>query len=462
MAVREPRMGTTGRVMLKLADSPKVAAPAHLDVIAGAARPASTLDRGGPLDRCVSHCCCGMRVRRVFHARENFGHPGEQGTGFSDDEQNLGLDRVYALELSDPQKAWQLSQAFRDLQGVEWAMPEPLAYASYGVEDERQTARPTRETIEAPHKMVRADIALAMEKGSKNILVAVVDTGVALRHNEFSNRIYGGYDTVDLGMGRIGEDIELVGDSRGRDFAPWDETGHGTHVAGIMSANGIHLPPGVAGAARLAPVRALAAARGADGRLVGVGGTLDIDAAIKAATELGAHVINMSFGTTETVLEDGVPPVHQDSINYALSQGVIPVAAMGNSGIEERYYPAALEGVIAVAAVDNNGRHADYSTQGAHCAIAAPGTDVISVGLSGYRPSTGTSHAAPFVSGAIALMVARATRAGVKLDSATCRELLHRSAQPSEDDASSVGAGILDVAAALSLTDSFITTRTGD
>ncbi len=445
---------TTGRVMLKMAETLAVAAPAHLDVIAGAARPGSTLDRGGPLDRCVRHCCSAMRVRRVFHARHGFGRPGERGTGFADDEQHLGLDRVYALELSEPQKALQLSLAFRDLAHVEWAMPERVA--TYAMASQAPVKHPTREMIEAPHKMVRADVAHRMEPGARNILVAAVDTGVALEHDEFSERLYGGYDTVDLGMGRIGDDIELVGDSRGRDFAPWDETGHGTHVAGVMSANGIHLSPGVAGLARLVPVRALAAAKGSDGRLVGVGGTLDIDAAIKAATELGAQVINMSFGTAESLLEPDSPPVHYDAVNYALNRGVIPVAAMGNSGTDERYYPAALDGVIAVAAVDQDGRRADYSTLGAHCAIAAPGTDIISVGLSGYRFSTGTSHAAPFVSGAVALMLARAARAGVRLDSATCRELLQNSAQPSQQERAAVGAGILDVAAALSRTDVFL------
>ncbi|MCB1403865.1 MAG: S8 family serine peptidase, partial [Rhodobacteraceae bacterium] len=64
------------------------------------------------------------------------------------------------------------------------------------------------------------------------VAVAVIDTGVTLEHVEFAGKLRSGYDTVDLGIGRVAEDVALVGDSLGRDFCARDETGHGTHVAG--------------------------------------------------------------------------------------------------------------------------------------------------------------------------------------------------------------------------------------
>ncbi len=447
---------TTGRVLVKTCQA-RCYAPAHIDVLAGSARLAHSLDGDGSIDRCVKSCCSGMRVRRVFHARETFNAPGERGTGYSDDERALGLDRVYALELSDPGEARRLAEDLRDLDDVEWAMPEPLTITPLDALPEERT-RPDREMIEAPRRLIRADEALEIEPGSATVIAGVVDTGVALRHAEFAGRCFGGFDTVDLGMGRISEDMELVGDSRGPDFSPADETGHGSHVTGIIAANGLRVPRGLGGALRVAPIRALAAARDREGRIVGIGGTLDLDAGIKAACELGCHVINMSFGTPESALDAESPALHRDVVAYAAAQGAVMVAAIGNSGLSEKYYPAALEQVIAVASVGNDGRVSGFSTSGTHCDIAAPGENIISVGLKGYRTSSGTSHATPFVTGVLGLMRARANRAGRRLSIETCRKILRDTAQDTDPDAGpeGIGAGTLDAAAALRRTDEIL------
>lgn len=448
---------TTGRVLLKTRDE-RCPAPAHLDVIAGTARLGHTLDANGPIDRSIHRRVSGMRVRRVFHARETFNRPGERGTGFGDDERDLGLDRVYALELSDPARARDLARDLRELGDVEWAMPEPLTITEQYARNASRPAPPDRESLLAPRRLIHADEALEIEPGSAAVIGGVVDTGVALRHPEFAGRCFAGYDTVDLGMGRIGEGLELVGDSRGPDYSPADETGHGSQVAGIMAANGIRVPPGLGGAMRIVPVRALAAAKDADGHIVGIGGTLDLDAGIKAATELGCRVINMSFGTPESALDDGSPGLHTDSVGYAVSQGVILVAAMGNSGLTEKFYPAALPQVIAVGSVGNDGTVSAFSTRGLHCALSAPGEHIISVGLHGYRESSGTSHAAPFVTATIGLMLALADRSGRTLDGETCRRILNETAQPPIADTTpaEMGAGTLDAAAALRRTTQFL------
>lgn len=455
---------TTGRVLVKLRAC-DCAAPAHIDVLNGTARPVNALDGGGSLDQCIHRYSSAMRVRRVYSARKSLGRPGEMDLGFDDDERDRGLDRIIAIELSQPAAATELSRQLSDQQGVEWATPEPLSFAPLdaGTLAQSMLAPPSVKDVRRPHERVGAFEALAMESGDQRVIVACVDTGVALDHEEFDGRIYGGIDTVDLGLGVIGGNIELLGDSRGRDFCARDETGHGSHVAGIICARGLRVPQGLAGRSSLAPVRALAAARGPDGQVVGIGGTLDIDAAIKAAADMGARVMNMSFGTSEEDLFYGAPPIHADSIDYVQSLGVVPVAAMGNSGREEVYFPAALSGVIAVGAIDEDGRRSDFSTIGEHIALAAPGTDIISVGLEGYRASTGTSHAAPFVAATVALMLARAGRAGITLTAHDCRNILQDSARPGHPDEprSAIGAGQLDAAAALTRTDTVISARIG-
>ncbi len=456
---------STGRVLVKLREC-LCPAPAHIDVLNGSARPLNSIDGGGPVDQRVRAHTSAMRVRRVYAARQMMHRPGEMGAGYVDDERELGLDRVLAVELADPSQAVELSRDLRDRQDVDWAMTEALAFTPFDAQvmGGNSIAPPSPEEIRRPHERVRAFEALAMEPGDPEILVSAIDTGVALEHDEFSGRIYGGIDTVDLGMGQIGDGMELVGDSRGRDFCARDETGHGSHVAGIMSALGIRVPQGLAGRASLIPIRALAAARGPDGRMVGIGGTLDIDAALKAAADMGVRVMNLSFGTSESEVFEGSPPLHGESITYATRRGAICVAAMGNSGREERFYPAALPEVIAVGAIDEAGRATEFSTTGSHVALCAPGENVISVGLKGYRSSTGTSHAAPFVSGTIALMLACARRMEVQLTSDQCRRILIETARPGHAEArpNEIGAGELDAMAALERTQSFLSAWKGD
>src|SRR5207248_2506907 len=186
------------------------------------------------------------------------------------------------------------------------------------------------------------------------------------------------------------------------------EVGHGSHVGGIIGAHGWRLPPGVAGRSMLLPLRVLAAARDKkSNKLVGVGSLPDINAGLKVAVDMGADVLNLSFGTPASAVPDGPPP-HRDVIDYAVHYGCTLVAAMGNSGRQEAYYPAAYPEVIAVGSVDEAGKRSHFSTTGEHIALSAPGEQIVSAGRHGYESGSGTSYAAPFVSGAAALLIARA------------------------------------------------------
>lgn len=451
MSLRLPNR--PGRLVVQLSDSVAAApAPCHLDVVAGAGRPLGRIDGGGRIDRALARRVDAIRAHLVFHARASLGSIGAQSAGYDDAEHAMGLSRTFHVRLSDPETADAVVQDLLDSGMVDWAMPEPLAGAPLDAADTVEAQTPVSVEAVLRHRdMVGASAALDMEPGDRSVVVAVADTGVALTHREFSGRLRAGLDTVDLGLGALAAGMTLVGDSRGRDFCARDETGHGSHVAGVIGASGVHISRGLAGAAMLAPVRVLAAARFAAQRsLVGVGGLTDIDAGLKACIDLGAAVVNMSFGTPMDEVAPGAEAPHAGVVRYALDRGVILVAAMGNSGKAETYYPAALPGVIAVASVSDDGRRSAFSTSGAHASLSAPGERVVSVGLEGYRESTGTSHAAPFVSAACALLAARARRAGVALTGPQAKAVLEDSARPLPGSArDEVGAGLLDAAAAV-------------
>ena len=445
-------MNRGGRICVKLRPGVETRAPAHLDVLAGAARAAGTIDGGGRVDRAILARVTGMRARRQFHSRLGLHRVGERAAAYDDLEISLGLPDTLALELAEPDRAAEVVAELRLLEMIEWAMVEPLALAPLAAA--AAAPEPAGHDSAAAFERVGATRALTIEPGSRAVPVAVIDTGVALEHVEFSGKLRSGFDAVDLGMGKIADGVTLVGDSLGRDFCARDETGHGSHVAGVIGAAGLGMPRGIAGASPIIPVRALAAALMGSGELVGVGGLSDIDAAIKIAVDLGAKVINMSFGTAGADLDPDAPGPHSDVLRYAEAHRVIPVAAMGNSGLEETYYPAALPQTIAVGSMALDGRVSEFSTSGPHIALCAPGEDVFSAGLDGYRESTGTSHAAPFVAGAAALLAARALSRGHDLTGAEAKQLLTASAEgAARGHDHGAGSGMLDIPAALRLLD---------
>lgn len=430
--------------------------PAHLDCLSGAGRAAGYLD-GGPVDRAVRRYGGGARYRLVFHARRSLGRPGEHHRGFDDCEERHGLSRTYHLRLADAEGADSVVNALLDLDCVENCAAQTLAMAPLA-ETRSAPRRVGREEILEPYRRIRAVEALREEPGDAGIRVGVCDTGIVVGHPEFQRRCLAGYDTVDLGLGRVNAAMTLVGDSRGRDYNPFDEVGHGCLVAGIIGAQGWRIPAGLAGRALLLPVRVLAAARAkASRKTVGVGGLADIDCGLKVAVDLGADVINMSFGSPAEAANTEAPPPHSAVARYAIERGCVLVAAMGNSGKEEQFFPAALPEVIAVGSVDRQGRRSRFSTFGQHIALSAPGEQIIGVGRHGYQANSGTSFAAPFVAGVAALMLGRARRRGVRLDPPTVRQLLIASALalPS-GPGSETGAGLVDALGALRAVDHWL------
>ncbi|MFB7186798.1 type VII secretion-associated serine protease mycosin [Streptomyces sp. NPDC056230] len=271
----------------------------------------------------------------------------------------------------------------------------------------------------------------------RGITVAVVDTGVDGSLPDLAGQVLPGKDMIGFGAGR--------GD---RSWAR-----HGTAMAGIIAGRG-HGDGrgdgvlGIAPEAKILPVRVIleasdpsrAKARESRGTALADG--------IRWAADHGADVINLSLGDDS---ESAHPEPGEDAaIQYALKKGAVVVASSGNGGEKGDHisYPAAYPGVIAVAAVDRYGTHAAFSTRRWYATVSAPGVDIVVAAPDRqYYVEWGTSAAAAFVSGAVALV--RAAHPG--LTPAQIKRLLTdtaRSAPASgRDDAR--GYGIVDPAAAI-------------
>ncbi len=257
--------------------------------------------------------------------------------------------------------------------------------------------------------------AWAIEKGDRNVVIAIIDSGIDYRHDDLAPKAWinpgelpdNGLD--DDGNGYVDDvygwdftdapNLQAEGDYLEGDNEPIDEKGHGTHVAGIAGAmpdNGI----GIAGVAWECPVMAIRAG-------LSLGGSSrmqddDSAAAIVYAVDNGASVINMSWGSQRRSF------VIQDAIDYAYARGAVLVAAAGNSQKPAAIFPAGYRKVIAVASTEQNQQRFYQSNFGASVDIGAPGNVILSTQINNqYRLLTGTSMASPHVAGVAALILAK-------------------------------------------------------
>jgi subtilisin family serine protease len=441
---------------LALGEAPD-AIPASSDVRRGALTPAAKTGHGA-VDRILRRFGGEAHIARLHSSAASQGRPGGGHRGFNDLEHATGLSRTFRVSVDHDCPIADLIDALRQLEMIESAAPRYLCALPFAASagpsfslDLDQAWRP-RDLINAPE-------AMAYETGDPAVVVAIVDTGVTLAHPELRTRLRAGWDTVQLGKRDLAAGIQLSGDERDADADPTDEVGHGTSCAGIIGALGERIPPGLAGECSILPVRVLGSAKMPGKRdPVGVGAISDIDEGVKRAVDLGAKVINMSFGTPESALDPHDPRPHEDVVRYGLARGCVMIAASGNDGAENRYLPAAIDGVIAVGAVNADGKPSAFSTTGDHVAISAPGEQIVSAGIDGYQAATGTSFAAPFVTATCALLVSRALRRSRPLDGREARRILCESARPwpaqmASGEGEGRGSGVLDAVAALRLLD---------
>ncbi|NUM89273.1 MAG: S8 family serine peptidase [Bdellovibrionales bacterium] len=255
---------------------------------------------------------------------------------------------------------------------------------------------------------VGATRAWEITKGSKDIKVAVIDTGVDYTHQDLKDNIWANPGESGDGKEANGLDDDgngFVDDFHGWNFAgvsnnnPMDDNSHGTHVSGTIGAKGDD-GIGVAGVSwnvSIIPVKFLTG---------GGSGTLeDAVKSIQYATKVGAHVMSNSWGG------GGFTQSMFDAINEAKEKGILFVAAAGNdsqNSDSDPHYPAGYQiaNVMAVAASTNRDTLASFSTYGKRSVhIAAPGHNIVStVPGNAYDSYSGTSMATPHVSGAAALL----------------------------------------------------------
>ena len=230
-------------------------------------------------------------------------------------------------------------------------------------------------------------------QGSPAVVIAVVDTGVWWTHEDLLANMWSAAD------GTHGRDF-IDGDLNPMDPDP-SGLFHGTGVSGVIGAL-MNNVKGIAGTAqvRIMGLRAL----GTNGQ----GSSLNTSQAIRWAADHGAKVINLSLGTNETF---GGPTDIQLAIDYAFRRGALIVAAAGNGGADgigdpTIDYPARLPNVVSVSAIDETGRRASFSNYGPGLDLAAPGDRILTLtGNNNIAYRSGTSFAAPFVSGVVGLLL---------------------------------------------------------
>ena len=269
---------------------------------------------------------------------------------------------------------------------------------------------------QAAESLVRASEARAMAQGA-GAVVAIIDSGIDPDHALFAGHLVPGYDFLLDQEGDASEwgvldesTVAILGESTvailgGEETVALNEStvailgddqtdlldpeaiphsfGHGTMVAGI-----VHL---VAPEAKIMPLRVF------DGN--GRGNVFDVARAIRYAVDHGATVINMSFSLASYSEE------LQRAVQYAISRGVVCVASVGNDGQNAIVYPARSLGVFGVASADASDLLSSFSNYGFLLAsVAAPGEGIITAYPGGgWAAAWGTSFAAPWIAGAVAL-----------------------------------------------------------
>ncbi len=303
---------------------------------------------------------------------------------------NLG---VYVLSIPEGTDPEEISRALESHPDILYAEPDYIAYATAKPNDkyfayQYYLLNEGQEYYTGRRGKAGADIkatdAWEREEGSQDVIIAIIDTGVYLQHEDLKEKIVPGYDFVN------------------EDTDPSDDHWHGTHVAGIASAstnNGIGVA-GVCWNAKIMPIKVLDS--------TGSGYYSWIAHGISWAVDRGVKVINLSLGgeSSSTTLEE--------AINYAFSKGVVCVASAGNDRNTRVLYPAAYQNCIAVGATNPFDEDSGWHSKGPEIDVSAPGEWILSTFNPEYENlnynyvyASGTSMATSIVSGLAGLIFSK-------------------------------------------------------
>ena len=290
------------------------------------------------------------------------------------------------------------------------------------IDDIRSTEVPGEPGMDLSWSQIRKDFD---QKVKKNIVVAVIDSGVDIDHPDIQENLSWNLKECDKDR-KIpfspDEDKDgngYKGDCLGWNFTnersgqnrPLDDLGHGTHVSGIIAAevnNGRGIS-GVSNKLKILPVKVLFKEKKKKKRGETEGGGLKgfsdrLAKGILYATKMKADVINLSLGWPNAADTQHI----REAFKEALSQGITIVAAAGNNNMSVPLFPCSYKGVICVGSIDADGKISSFSNFGGHVDILAPGDNILSLypttqeplhfSIKGYEIKNGTSQAAPYVS----------------------------------------------------------------
>lgn len=191
------------------------------------------------------------------------------------------------------------------------------------------------------------------------IKVAVIDSGIQMLDG-INNSVLSGYNYLD-------ESSDVT-----------DNIGHGTFVSGIIASES----NGIAYCSKIVPLKCFDKNRSTYVSDI-------INAVYDAVDNYDCKIINMSFGLKSN------SAVLKEAVDYAYEKGAIIVAAVGNYGTEDYYYPAAYDNVIGVGSVNKSFVRSSFSQYNSSVFVTAPGESLKSLSISGYTENRGTSFSAP-------------------------------------------------------------------
>lgn len=317
---------------------------------------------------------------------------------------NIGLDRIFEVGYKSN---WSIEKVINEIlknPSVDYVEPN-FVYRTFNNPNDIAFVDGNQGYLQ----QVKAIEAWGIQPNANGTVIAIVDSGSDLQHQDLAaNILYNLNDPINgidddrdgyidnyMGWDFVGATADKIVEDNNPDI-PADSLDHGVHVSGLASAvtNNAFGIASIAQNAKLMIIKA-----GADNSSSSIYKGYE---GIIYAVNHGAKIINCSWGGP------GGGAYGQDVINYATSKGCLVVVAAGNKGTDSPFYPAAYVGAFAVANLQANDVKFSSSSFGYHVAIGAPGTVIYSTENNNqYGYKTGTSMAAPIVSSAAALVLAK-------------------------------------------------------